>query len=87
MLGSREHACAVLLYLQGQEGKGIGLRQKLRAYALRDADERLDEAEANRRLGYAPDLRRYGAARTALRWLGIESAVLYSGAWPRRLEL
>ena len=71
----------VLLYLQGHEGKGIGLTEKLRAYALRDEDESLTEAQANRLLGYAPDLRRYGAAKTALEWLGIESAVLYSGAW------
>ena len=65
-------------YLQGQEGKGIGLSNKLRTYVLQDT-EGLDEKEANLRLGFPPDKRKYQAATTALEFLGVESVVLYTG--------
>jgi len=66
-------------YLQGQEGKGIGLSNKLRAYVLQDT-EGLNEAEANLRLGFPPDQRKYQAARTALEFLEVKSVVLYTAS-------
>ncbi len=63
----------VLLYLD-QEGRGIGLANKLRAYALQDAG--LDTVDADEHLGFLPDERDYAVAAAALRELGIHSVRL-----------
>jgi len=59
----------VVLYMR-QEGRGIGLLAKLRAYQLQQ-QENIDTVEANRRLGYGPDLRHYGIGAQILVDLGI----------------
>jgi GTP cyclohydrolase II len=63
----------VLLYLR-QEGRGIGLGNKIRAYALQAAGA--DTYQANRALGFPDDLRRYDVAAAMLRLLGVRSVQL-----------
>lgn len=63
----------VLVYLR-QEGRGIGLGNKIRAYALQAKG--LDTYEANRELGFPDDLRRYDIAAEMIRLLGVRSVEL-----------
>lgn len=65
-----------VVYLRGQEGRGIGLSNKLRAYALQEAGA--DTVEANEQLGLPVDARSYGAASAILRQLGFEKIILLS---------
>ncbi|QPF75384.1 GTP cyclohydrolase II [Roseateles sp. DAIF2] len=66
----------IVIYLRGHEGRGIGLGQKLRAYALQDKG--LDTVEANLALGLPIDSRRFDAAADILHDLGVRSVRLMS---------
>ena len=72
----------VLLYLR-QEGRGIGIANKVRAYALQD--EGLDTVDANRHLGFDDDLRRYDVSAAMITAMGMASVELHTNN-PKKVD-
>jgi GTP cyclohydrolase II len=72
----------MVIYLR-QEGRGIGLLNKLKAYGLQE--QGLDTVEANHRLGFEDDLRTYGAAVEILRFFGVSKVRLLTNN-PKKVE-
>ncbi len=75
----------VVIYLRGQEGRGIGLLNKLKAYGLQE--QGLDTVDANLALGLPSEAREYGAAVAILRDLGINSVRLLTNNPAKRRYL
>ena len=66
-----EDGNGLLIYLRGHEGRGIGLANKIRAYALQE--QGMDTVDANTHLGFAPDERDYANAIAILRHFGLNT--------------
>ncbi len=77
-----EEGQGLILYLR-QEGRGIGLLNKIKAYGLQDSGA--DTVEANEQLGFAPDGREYDICRPMLEHLGVDTLRVMTNN-PRKVE-